>query len=267
MRRVHLAASVLVLLAAFPAAAQSNLPVINGPAFIPGSGVIPAPSLGASNGAVSQFPGAGTSVGKLPASGSIYAPQVSAQSIEAPLTAAPIATIPPITLPSSNNVANAADMEGQIRLPRQAGTGGQATNQYAGSSANLPSLGSLARLPAATLSGNADGYFLYDGETPYVLQGLKVLAPDQICGAPTYKWRCGEVALARFQELTGGNQMDCMVVGHYANVAAATCRITGVDPGLILISEGLASAGDNAPSRYLAAQERARHSRSGMWGR
>jgi endonuclease YncB( thermonuclease family) len=117
-----------------------------------------------------------------------------------------------------------------------------------------------------TLSGTAiarDGTTVAIGGTRIRLAGLT--APDEArCGAKS----CADAARVRLAALVDGHPIACTKerrLGH--GIWQGRCTLAdGTDPALVLLAEGLAKAGADAPDSYRAASDAARQRAFGMFG-
>lgn len=98
------------------------------------------------------------------------------------------------------------------------------------------------------------------------LFGIDAPELDQQCFDNGATVACGEMAKAKLASLIGDDPLSCLrkstdVHGRMV----AVCRISGIDIGQAMVEAGWATAYRRYSQDYLAAEQRARSGKSGLW--
>lgn len=111
-----------------------------------------------------------------------------------------------------------------------------------------------------------DGDTLTIGGRFVTLFGADAPEVGQVCSAGGTAWRCGEKARDRLTALVDGRHLRCVGELPAGDAVSSVCStVDGLDPGLILVTEGLAVVPKAVSTRYLAAEADARTGRRGVW--
>lgn len=111
-----------------------------------------------------------------------------------------------------------------------------------------------------------DGDTLSIGGRFVTLFGADAPEVGQVCSVGVTGWRCGERAKERLTALVDGRLLRCVGEIPAGDAVSSVCStVDGVDPGLTLVTEGLAVVPKAVSTRYLAAEAEARIARRGVW--
>ncbi|WP_341485625.1 thermonuclease family protein [Thioclava sp. GXIMD4215] len=123
---------------------------------------------------------------------------------------------------------------------------------------------------AETISGTAS---VIDGDTVEIhgrrirLNAMDAIESRQRCTLPDGKsWNCGRDASFALADKIGRSPLSCSVVDidRYGR-AVAICRLRGEDVGGWMVENGWAVAYRRYGTQYVAAEDRARKARRGIW--
>ncbi|WP_206520165.1 thermonuclease family protein [Altererythrobacter sp. BO-6] len=122
---------------------------------------------------------------------------------------------------------------------------------------------------AQSLQGTAqvaDGDSLSIAGLQVRLFGIDAPELDQQCFDNGAAVACGEMAKAKLASLIGDASLSCLRKSTDAHGRmVAVCRISGVDIGQAMVEAGWATAYRQYSEDYVAAEQRARASKSGLW--
>jgi len=123
---------------------------------------------------------------------------------------------------------------------------------------------------AETISGTAS---VIDGDTVEILgrrirfNAMDAIESRQRCTLPDGKsWNCGRDAAFALADKIGRSPLSCSVVDidRYGR-AVAICSLRGEDVGGWMVENGWAVAYRRYGTQYVAAEDRARKARRGIW--
>lgn len=123
---------------------------------------------------------------------------------------------------------------------------------------------------AETISGTVS---VIDGDTIEIhgrrirLNAMDAIESQQRCTLPDGKsWNCGRDAAFALADKIGRSPLSCSVVDidRYGR-AVAICSLRGEDVGGWMVENGWAVAYRRYGTRYVAAEDRARKARRGIW--
>src|ERR671918_63096 len=99
------------------------------------------------------------------------------------------------------------------------------------------------------------------------LHGIDAPESSQTClDLAGREWRCGQAAALALQDLIGRRTVTCdeRDVDRYARIVGR-CTVGGIDINRWLVEQGLAIAYRRYSRDYVAAEDKAREARRGMW--
>ncbi len=99
------------------------------------------------------------------------------------------------------------------------------------------------------------------------LHGIDAPEARQICRRSGEPWACGKDAAAKLATLVGAGEIRCLQrdVDRHGRIVA-TCTVGTIDLAAAMVEAGLAVALRDFSETYVAAEERARSMRIGIWG-
>jgi endonuclease YncB( thermonuclease family) len=111
-----------------------------------------------------------------------------------------------------------------------------------------------------------DGDSLRIGETSIRLHGIDAPEFDQSCMRGGVDWACGAEAAEQLSKLVTGRSVRCVPVGtDQHDRTLARCSVMGRDVNLAMVESGFATAFRRYSTDYVAAEERARSAKRGIW--
>lgn len=121
----------------------------------------------------------------------------------------------------------------------------------------------------APLHGTAvavDGDSLRIGDVRIRLFGIDAPESDQTCSRNEERWACGAAAAERLRTLVTGRDVRCISLGKDAyDRVLARCSLIGTDINQAMVETGYAVAFRKYSLDYVAAEERAKIAKRGLW--
>jgi endonuclease YncB( thermonuclease family) len=133
----------------------------------------------------------------------------------------------------------------------------------------MVALAAIAAGPAEPVRGLAiagDGDSLRIGETRIRLHGIDAPELDQTCTRPGASWACGSEAASQLAKLVTGRDVLCLPMGEDQHGRVlARCKVMGRDINQAMVESGYALAFRRYGTEYVAAEERAKAAKRGLW--
>ena len=132
-------------------------------------------------------------------------------------------------------------------------------------------LTAAATLAAASplISGLAiarDGDSLRIGRDEIRLFGIDAPEWEQTCTRDGKSWPCGEAAAQELGRLVTGRELSCIAIDKDEHGrAVARCNLLGKDINAAMVESGHAIAYRHYSTNYVAAEERAKAAKRGIW--
>jgi endonuclease YncB( thermonuclease family) len=120
--------------------------------------------------------------------------------------------------------------------------------------------------PVFGIAVAGDGDSLTVGQTKIRLFGIDAPEYNQTCTRGGAQWGCGAEAADRLSRLVTGQQVFCMALGQddYERTLAR-CTVGSVDVNRTMVETGFAVAFRKYSTDYVAAEDRAKAAKLGLW--
>lgn len=114
------------------------------------------------------------------------------------------------------------------------------------------------------VAGDGDGLTI--GQTKIRLFGIDAPEFDQTCVRGGAQWQCGAEAADRLSKLVTGRQVFCLALGEDDfGRTLARCTVGAVDVNRTMVESGYAVAFRKYSTDYIAAEDRAKAAKLGLW--
>jgi endonuclease YncB( thermonuclease family) len=120
--------------------------------------------------------------------------------------------------------------------------------------------------PVIGIAVAGDGDSLTVGQTKIRLFGIDAPELNQTCTRGGSQWGCGAEAADRLSRLVTGQQVFCVALGEddYGRTLAR-CTVGSVDVNRTMVETGYAVAFRKYSTDYVAAEDRAKAAKLGLW--